>query len=902
MLDSMLDAAFARGATVVTPNKRLARELSEAYDGIQLAAGRSSWPSARALPWSTFVAGLVDAAQDAGLPLPAHRFDAAQATQLWHRVVATDPARSPLIDLDATASLAAEAWERMHAFGNGAESLRGWSYPVPDVEAFVGWAERYRRELQRLDALDDAQSANVVATVARDLPKVAGTEIVLAGFIDLSPQQQRLIDALCGAGACIARQPLTPPPIGESSARLAISATPREEIARALDFARERVRNHPNARVGVVVLDLARRRESVRAACEERLCAPLQWPGCEDLPRPYDISLGVALADVPLVASALALIAIAEQPIDRSRAAVLIRSPYLPGSDTGWMRRAALERTWIERGAREIGWGALISDFARIDATLAECWQSSRSKLADQARLSPRAWAERWGGWISDVGWCEGRTLSSNEYQAHRAWNELLATFAQLAAVSPLLSRDDALTTLHRLARERVFQPAASDARIRVLGLLEATGLSFDALWVAGVASDAWPRPPEPNPMLPIAWQRERKVPRSSAEHELAFARKVSAALAHAAPEVVFSYAIANDEQRRTASPLLAALPTIESGPLPPSTAERMFVQRPALQSIADLQAPPLPLGTALPGGTKLIEAQSDCPFRAAAALRLGAEAWPAPALGLTPIERGTLVHATLDAFWRATETHAALVQMSEARMQSTVDKAFDDAKLALRTARWAALPPAIAAREGECVARLVMQWLSEVERMRAPFTVLHTERRATFEVAGYSMNVRLDRVDALESGGIAVTDYKTGWASAPVRWFAPRPQGMQLALYAQACEQSDLPAPVRALVYAQLRPGEIDAIGLAAHAQTWPGIATPTEVKGAALADWSDAMGKLQSSLGTLAQAFASGEAAIDPRNTTSVCKQCGLHALCRIPVMLDDATIGDGEDADVE
>ena len=56
-------------------------------------------------------------------------------------------------------------------------------------------------------------------------------------------------------------------------------------------------------------------------------------------------------------------------------------------------------------------------------------------------------------------------------------------------------------------------------------------------------------------------------------------------------------------------------------------------------------------------GGARLIEAQSDCPFKAIATHRLGAEPWPEPIDGLSAQERGILVHAALAAFWAVAGT-----------------------------------------------------------------------------------------------------------------------------------------------------------------------------------------------------------------------------------------------------
>src|SRR5690606_27129221 len=120
-----------------------------------------------------------------------------------------------------------------------------------------------------------------------------------------------------------------------------------------------------------------------------------------------------------------------------------------------------------------------------------------------------------------------------------------------------------------------------------------------------------------------------------------------------AAPEVVFSYAAQGDDHVRAPSPLVAVLPSRAPASLDATGAAALFRARPALESIEDHLAPALEPGASLPGGAGMIEAQSSCPFRALAQYRLRAEAWPKPAMGLSPVERGQLLHAALAAFWK---------------------------------------------------------------------------------------------------------------------------------------------------------------------------------------------------------------------------------------------------------
>src|SRR5207302_5419439 len=132
---------------------------------------------------------------------------------------------------------------------------------------------------------------------------------------------------------------------------------------------------------------------------------------------------------------------------------------------------------------------------------------------------------------------------------------------------------------------------------------------------------------------------------------------------ANAAAEVVFSCASTDDDRPLSPSALIMAYPV---RPLP-ALAEnwvRMIAESSTLESISDDRAPRIAPGETAPGGSRIIQAQSDCPFQAMARHRLAAEPWPSPLSSLSPQERGWLVHATLAAFWAPLHGQDALLAL----------------------------------------------------------------------------------------------------------------------------------------------------------------------------------------------------------------------------------------------
>ena len=879
-LPSRLRAALAAGATVVTPNNRLARRLTALYDGAQRAAGRLAWEAPVVLPWTGWLERLWQdaAASDFAAP-PPRVITPAQSAFLWKRIVAAD--RLLLIDEGGLGALAADAWSIVHAWGAGGASWRGWRGGDHDREAFVRWADDYSARLAAAQAIDLAQLPDWLARRAVGVGAWPHAPVMLAGFIDESPQQQRLAAAPTAAGASIDRCSSVSDVAG--TAWGVAATTPRDEAMRALLWARERARADPNATIAVAFEDLGSRREEIRALADEVLCPAFQWPGHEDATRPYNLSLGVAASSIPILATALDLIALARGPLPTGRAAALLRSPYLAGARDEWVRRASLEAGWLNDGRRDINLDEAIASLASVDRGLSECWRRARDSMRPPASATAREWTEFWRAWVEATGWPGDRPLSSAEWQAHELWDELLGEFATFGVLAQRIAAGDALRSLAALADDHIFQPESPTAPVQILGGLEAAGLPFDALWIAGLAAEAWPRAPRPNPLLPLAWQRERNAPHATAARELAYAKALTAQWARGAPEVVFSYARSADDHERSVS-LLVPEGLALAAPAPVATASLQFAAAPNRESIRDDRAPALVAGTWTRGGANLLDAQSNCPFQAMARFRLGVERWPRLATALLPGERGTLVHAALAAFWREVRDHRSLVGLSVDVLSAKIAVAADIALTALRAARWRRIPPAIRAGETLRIASVLRAWIDAFERPRPAFSVEAIEVERRIAPAGLDLGLRLDRVDLLAGGGLAVIDYKTGLAKPPATWFDARPQAPQIGLYALA-ERAQAPQhEVRAAAYAQLKAGEVGVHGIAADTDAWPALRIPAELRGVELPDWNAVAARWTQALEALACEVREGYAAVIPRDTRVTCRTCGRQALCRI------------------
>ncbi|MCG8433101.1 MAG: PD-(D/E)XK nuclease family protein, partial [Gammaproteobacteria bacterium] len=186
--------------------------------------------------------------------------------------------------------------------------------------------------------------------------------------------------------------------------------------------------------------------------------------------------------------------------------------------------------------------------------------------------------------------------------------------------------------------------------------------------------------------------------------------------------------------------------------------------------------------------------------------------------------------------------------------------------------------PAAFRELEQQRLMSLVKAWL-EQELKRAPFEIDGTEQQTEIAVGPLRLRARVDRIDKLNDGRRVLIDYKTGRPKV-AGWFEERPEEPQLPLYAIA--QTEFPA---AILFAQVNADEQRYLGIAENNDAVAGKETFTAwrwEKGVTQS-WQDLANDWRKVLDALADEFATGKAAVDPKDAHA-CRYCHLSVLCRI------------------
>lgn len=793
---------------VVTANRRLARALREVYAERQIAAGSKAWlsPEVRAVQdWYATLADKVDA--KFARPI---RINEQQSRILWEECLRAEIG-DPYINIAVLARLCRGAWQRMHDWELPLARVRDAAASA-DQQLFARVALHYAKLLNERDLVDGALlPALLIGSIeARSLPVPA--ETWCCGFDRRPPRFQSLLAALAGQGSRIRHLNVD----RHFLPRVHAYADPDAELRAAGAWARTELERDPNVRIGIVVTRLEQDAQRSADLIREGL-VPGWQSSAPRVGEAIDLSYGRRLADFPAIHVALLVLRWLVQPLRGAEVALLLRTPYLGLSDTpGRTRLEMLLREWPDRDWRiETLLRALV---ARDDSPDAADWldRFARARagfLAAPRRAAPGSWAAHFEAALGTLAWPGQRSLSSRDFQLDNRWRRLLNEFARLEPVLPQAEARDAVARLSALAADSLYQPESPDAIVTLLGPLEAAGLEFDRIWLAGAVATEWPPSTRSTALIARDLQREFGMPDSTPDDTAEFARRVLRRILSSAPSAVLSYPSRIGDAVQAPTRLAGEL-RVEAGPGDPGWFAAHFAG--GNLETTDDRVPPVITGERVAGGAYTIQRQAEEPFVAFARGRLGVRPLPAFASGIATNLRGNLIHGALAALYSGISDQADLrrwvAEERQRRIAAAVEHAF---------------------RFHERYADGVLLQLLSLERIRT-MQLLHTvldvdSRRPAFAVAGLEMRfdtvlggaelqLRVDRIDRATDGSLIIIDYKTGQTKKLIDHDGLR--DLQLVVY--SC---DRPEPVSGLAVFSVTARRTAIVGIGPafdHTDEW--------------------------------------------------------------------------------
>ncbi|WP_051234974.1 PD-(D/E)XK nuclease family protein [Marinimicrobium agarilyticum] len=873
---------------ILTANDRLRRHLLKAWSQYQKSRGRRAWSAPRVWPLNRWLDLQWQALVERGHPgcdrALANRH---QRQWIWEQIIGQAEDTQALLQLDPLAQQADGALRSLTLWQVEPSSLREDPYLNSNTRSFLGWLEPFEQRLANRQLMAPEAAHTIIARAFENGALARLPRLWLLGFDALPPLHQRIIDA----ASAEARQ-LVPGGAQEARCRRVSLPDTETELRTAALWSLEQLQADPEAVIGIIVPDLGQRRDQV-----ERVFADVFEPTAilPDRPRytlPFNFSAGVPLGSTALIQSALSLLSLLREQWPLNDLCTLLQNPFWGDLDTELVWRTQLVARLRELGKFEISGSdlryhgqALAERMAPENANAQEPDGQApikRLQLLDEQRrrlpavTSARQWAQAFQTQLDTLGWPGTRRLDSQEYQQMGLWHELLEAFSALEATGTDMTLSQALGQLAQLAQQTPFQAQTPDSPVQILGALEGAGLRFSHCWVVGLHQRQWPPVPAPNPLLPLELQRDRQMPHASAERELQYASSLTRHYQQCAEEVIFSAPDSDEQGHLSPSPLIRDLPetpleaVLSAQHGARTRFEQALTQERALTLVPCANGPAFATDDKAPGGSSLFKAQAACPFNAFAQLRLGARAPDRPVMGLSPAERGTLLHGVLASLWKTLGDSHALHAMEETALSAMINELCERTLAPIRQRRPKELGPEYCALEQERLSDMVHRWLT-LEKDRPPFRVLATEERRQITFQGLTLTLFIDRIDELENGERLLIDYKTGADLNARQWLGERPEEPQLPLYTVTDPES-----VHGVAFAQLNPKALQWIGLGALSTPLSGL-QPVD-------DWDAQQGEWQTVLSELAHAFIQGDARVDFKDAKAQRYSADLIPLNRI------------------
>lgn len=779
----MPNESVANNSIIITASRRLARSLKTEHDKRQLALGHTAWCSPRVFFLDDWLASVVDTAVGTvPILLGSHA-----SAVLWEQCLKRHTV-GQLLNGSALVRQARQAWQR----------LNDWCVPIAEVSAaarsqdeqlFASAALDYQAILKERAWIDGAQLAGFVSDLVLGRIVTAPAQVVLTGFDRLVPAVERLFVVLAQNDCELS--------VEESNKRnagvdVASFSDIECELRAAGAWARRELVDRPGASIAVIVPALEQNATMIERLVKEGVAPGWQYGGHE-LRTAVNVSYGRRLAEYPAIAVALLLLQWVYRGLKFDEVSVLLRTQFMASQQTAGRCRLELylrrlpDQAWTPGAiVRLLGRRASDSDAAKwLEAV--ECLAAFQNVAGDRA--SPAGWADRIDGLLSALRWPASRTLASDEFQLLNRWRELLNDLARLEIVAPTMSFAEASRRLVALANETIYQPESRAAVVQLLGPLEAAGMQFDSIWVSGLDADTWPPAAHPLTLVSRQLQRRYSMPDSTPDDTLAYSRRVLERLVSSADRVRLSWPQSSEELDNSASPLIAKYAAVTGDQVadPGWHAIDLIGTHRIDQSPQD-PVPAIRPGERVAGGAYTVQRHLTEPFASFAYGRLRVAELDSVAIGLSPAQRGSLVHAALHSLLAEKPTQHDMGAWVCSDLGQRISNAVDSS---LKKYYWHADPLLlrVLALEHDRLHTLLEKFIRE-ELNRMPFSVESVERELDYEHAGVRLNLRIDRIDRLSDDSLLIADYKTGQQKRLLNRHGD-PHEFQLVVYACAIDGS---------------------------------------------------------------------------------------------------------------
>ncbi len=873
-LFSQLDS----GSVLITDVARQADFFRLSYANWHRQNGRSAWPSPKIFSWSDWLKQTGEDlfwASHSSTQGVRSLISPLQEQMVWEQVIGSQ-AQSSLLHIPTIASTAKSAWHLMQSWRLPDPRLA--KFPTDDVEAFSTWAESYFLRCKGASWVDHARLPDTLkSAIKNDKLKLPGN-IILAGFVEFSPQQLELITTIESKGVAV---DFYCPEEFDTEITAKAYLSEKEELYAIANWCRDLLTKKPLTSIGIVIPNLERSKPEIEYIFRKVLYPNSLSSKTEFINTAYQISGGEGLGQSKIANMAMNLLELMGGSFSLDTISQILRNPFCFGGRSEIFERMKLDAWLRKQGVLDFTLASLINllkvyDRKRVDSSKRTLFEISIMTLKTFSGFGknshmPSSWAKHFLTYLEKFGW-PSSDLGLKEQREAKAMRSCLTDFTTLDFVHSEMNFKQALSVLRKIFMNKRLQGNQIFAPIQIMDFKEGHALNFEYLWLAQLGNGVLPETRKINPLIPFSWQKKRNLSYSTPELCLSDARKRLQHLKNAAHEIYFSLVNSEGKESNLNIGLLSELNFEMQEPMP-----TIYVDQNNSQWIEETHAAAYTNKSTV--GTSLFKYQAECPFKAFAKLRLFPGKIEINTFGLTALERGSLLHESLEEIWKKIGSSETLkIAFENEHFELQLWEVVDNVLSKFEKKIYYQLSKRLKAIEQSRLVKLTLAWL-KLESRRENFIVNCTEKEILLEVNGLTVKGYVDRIDQLDNLGFAIIDYKSGVQSSN-SWFGDRPDEPQMPIYALAERNK-----VVAIVYANLKPGKFSFNGISKFNDSFPNIKAYDDLTNYQRREmsWSELMPYWREQLNALAQDFKNGLAVPDPSKGKQTCNYCELQSLCR-------------------
>jgi len=364
------------GHQLITGNSRLTRVLGGLYNQWRIGQGDRQWQSPLICSWSLWLDRLWETASLQGIAgtdraVPGRR----QLLSLWENTLKNEPLAHQLLRPESLASQLRDTRKLITEWQLDKKDPAWFGVDNENYAAFYQWNRGFEKRCETGGWISPEDRTKLLGKACRDGLLSAAQAIDLIGFDEFSPDQADLISALVENGNPVCRLSIEP---RQNKAVLWKSTDNKNELEQMARWVRYWFEKEPDCRIAIVVPDLQAGRQLVERHLENILI-----PGGnrgDQQAKPWNISMGTALARVAMIETAFDLLNLLENRIDIQAIGRVLRSPWLRGAVTERNNRALLEKCLRDKYPRQLKLGELLwrsSEIKSMITTTTSCLKNS---------------------------------------------------------------------------------------------------------------------------------------------------------------------------------------------------------------------------------------------------------------------------------------------------------------------------------------------------------------------------------------------------------------------------------------------------------------------------------------------------------------------------------------------